>query len=86
MFNFVSAYESIGVALLCGIGLGLVAVILFNLMPSAMAYISIILGGITCIALAVVIVILNLANPKYIIVYIVSLWYIKPSSICLLPS
>ena len=53
MFNFVAAYESMGVSLLYGLGLGLLCILLFSCMPQAMAYISVIVGGSCCVALAI---------------------------------
>ena len=53
MLNFVSAYKSIGVSLLSGLGLGIIAVLLFSFLPTATAYASIVLGGIGCLVLAI---------------------------------
>jgi hypothetical protein len=75
MFNFVAAYESMGVSLLCGLGLGLLCILLFSCMPQAMAYISVIFGGISCVGLAIVLFVNLLQNnslpPVYtVIVYL----------------
>jgi len=75
MFNFVAAYESMGVALLYGLGLGLLCILLFSCMPQAMAYISVILGGISCVVLAILLFVNLLQNnslpPGYtVLVYI----------------
>jgi hypothetical protein len=64
MFNFVAAYESIGVSLLVGMGLGLLAILLFSWLPSGMAYTSIILGAVSCTGLAIVLLVTNASNSK----------------------
>ena len=66
MFNFVAAYESVGVSLLCGLVLGIIGILLYTCMPGCMAYSSIILGAICCIVFAIILFINMLANPGYL--------------------
>ena len=66
MFNFVAAYESVGVSLLCGMVLGIFGILLFTCMPKFMTYTSIILGSLCCVAMAVILFISMLASPGYI--------------------
>ena len=70
MFNFVAAYQSVGVSMLCGLGLGLFGILLFTCMPTCMAYTSIILGSLCCVAFAIILMINMLANPGYKKIYI----------------
>ena len=65
MFNFVAAYESVGVSLLCGIGLGIFGILLFSCMPKFMTYTSIILGSLCCVAMAIILFVSMLASPGY---------------------
>jgi hypothetical protein len=59
MFNFVSAYKAVGVSLLCGMGLGLMGILLFSCCAGVTAYLGIILGGLCCVSLATILLITN---------------------------
>ncbi len=57
MFDFVGNYKGIGISLLCGIGLGLLGILLFSVCAYAMTLISIFLGGLSCIGIAILLII-----------------------------
>jgi len=59
MFNFAANYASIGISLLSGLGLGVLAVVLFSFLPKATSYASIALGGLGCFALAIILLMSN---------------------------
>lgn len=69
MFNFVAAYNSIGVSLLCGLGLGLLCILLIGCMPQVMSYISVIVGGGSCVVLAILLFINLIQNNTLAPVY-----------------
>ncbi len=58
MLSFVSAYRSIGVAILTALGLGVIGVVLFSLLPTFTTYLSVILGGLGCIAAGIYILLI----------------------------
>jgi len=49
MYQFVAAYKSIGIAALSALGIGILGLILFSLMPAVMSYLTTIFGGFGCI-------------------------------------
>ena len=53
MYEFVSAYISIGISVLAAIVFGILGVIAFSYFPGPMSYVSIITGGIGCILTAI---------------------------------
>lgn len=57
MFNFASNYASIGISLISGLGLAILAVTLFYFLPTLASYGSILLGGLGCFVLAIVLLI-----------------------------
>ena len=53
MYEFVSAYISIGISFLAAVVFGILGVIAFSYFPGIMSYVSIITGGIGCILSAI---------------------------------
>jgi len=49
MFNFVTAYKSIGISFIAAIVIGIVGILTYSCIPMIMSYASIILGGIVCL-------------------------------------
>ena len=77
MFNFASNYASVGISLLTGLGLALLAVVLFYFIPVFTSYVSISLGGLGCFVLATVLLV---SKSEYLSCYLVCWQFIKHSS------
>ena len=58
-YKFVSAFRSILYSALCSIGLGIVFLIVTVLLPGFMVYVSIVVGGIGCIVIGVLLMLLK---------------------------
>jgi hypothetical protein len=56
MYDFTSAYRSLGISALSSLGIGLISIVLFLTVAGCMTYTSIAMGGLGCICIALLLI------------------------------